>query len=219
MNKFENFFFNHDKQLSVHKWHHYFEIYDRHFKKFIGRNPVILEIGVSKGGSIEMWNYYFDNQCQIYGLDIDPKCKELESHFNNVKIFIGDQSDSGVLQMIRENMPKIDVLIDDGSHVNEHLVKTFNALYDHLQPGGVYLIEDLHTCYWSAYGGGLRHPSSFIEFSKPLIDELNFTHIPNGQASKYSQTMQSLHYYDSVLVVEKFEKYVPVQATIRGPGV
>ena len=39
-----------------------------------------LEIGVYLGGSIDMWNYYFDSKCTIIGLDIDPKCKLLEKY-------------------------------------------------------------------------------------------------------------------------------------------
>jgi len=66
MNKLEKFFYGEDnKILCIHKWHHYFKIYDRHFKKFIDKNPIILEIGSSPGGSLEMWNNYFDEKCTI----------------------------------------------------------------------------------------------------------------------------------------------------------
>ena len=58
MNKLEDYFYNKEKKLPVHKWLHYFDIYDRHFKRFIGKNPVILEVGVAEGGSLEMWNYF-----------------------------------------------------------------------------------------------------------------------------------------------------------------
>src|SRR5665647_711184 len=91
MNRFEEFFFHAPKTHQIHKWHHYFKIYDQHFKRFIGTNPVIVEIGVFNGGSLDMWNYYFQGQCQIYGVDIDPACKSLET--GNIKIIIGDQSD------------------------------------------------------------------------------------------------------------------------------
>jgi len=38
----------------IHKWDHYFEIYDRHFNKYIEKDVVVLEIGVSQG---EQSNY------------------------------------------------------------------------------------------------------------------------------------------------------------------
>ena len=67
MNKLEEYFFNKtDKTLKSCKYHEYLKIYDRYFKKFIGKNPTILEIGVQAGGSLEMWNHYFDKKCEIY---------------------------------------------------------------------------------------------------------------------------------------------------------
>ena len=77
MNKLAQFFYNEPKRRAVHKWEHYLDIYDKHFKKFQGKNPKILEIGVYKGGSIDMWKWYF-GECTIYAIDIDPACKALE---------------------------------------------------------------------------------------------------------------------------------------------
>ena len=79
MNDFASFFWNKPKRFPVHKWHHYFDIYDRHFSKYRGQNPTIVEVGVAKGGSIEMWNSYFDNKFTIYAIDIDPECKKYEN--------------------------------------------------------------------------------------------------------------------------------------------
>jgi cephalosporin hydroxylase len=217
MNDFSDFFWNHPKKLKVHKWHHYFDIYDRHFLKYKGTNPVILEIGVAKGGSLEMWNYYFKGECTIYGIDIDPQCKKYESEFSNVKIFIGDQSDTNFLNQIKSEVPKVDILIDDGSHMNRHIIKSFEELYSTVTPGGTYLIEDLHTSYWSEYyGGGLLRPGTAIEYLKTLIDKLNAKHqkITTKQFSwskeavhkpddSFSITTNSLHFYDSIAVIEK----------------
>lgn len=53
MNRFHEF--NNGYHKLVHEKHsHYLDIYDRHFKKFVGKNPKLLEIGVRHGGSIEM---------------------------------------------------------------------------------------------------------------------------------------------------------------------
>src|SRR4029077_15203123 len=43
----------------IHKWHHYFGIYHRHFERFRGRSPVGLEVGVSPGGSVAVWPLLF----------------------------------------------------------------------------------------------------------------------------------------------------------------
>lgn len=202
-NKFSKFFFEVDKKFLISKWNHYFDIYERHFNKFIGKEPVIVEIGVADGGSLEMWNYYFDNKCKIYGIDINPSCKKVENTFPNVTILIGDQNDDIFLDRILNEIPPIDILIDDGSHIQQHLIKGFQKLYQHIKPGGIYLIEDLHTSYWHQYGGGLKKPDSFIEFSKSLIDELNAFHIQENVDKSFAIKTDSLHYYDSIFVIER----------------
>lgn len=116
MNDLENYFYNNNKRL-IHKFDHYFEIYDRHFSKFRGKEVNVLEIGVSHGGSLQMWKEYFGQKCNIYGIDIFPKCKEFEEE--NIKIFIGSQSDRSFLQNVCEQIPKIDIIIDDGGHTME----------------------------------------------------------------------------------------------------
>ena len=85
-NKFEDFFYKNKKNI-LNKWDHYFDIYERHFYKYQNKDIVLLEVGVSNGGSINMWSNYFGKNSKIYGIDIDPRCKEFEK--NNVKIFIG----------------------------------------------------------------------------------------------------------------------------------
>jgi len=52
-------------------------------------------------------------------------------------------------------------------------VASFRFLYPRLDRNGVNMVEDLHTAYWDAYGGGLRREGTFIELCKGLIDELN----------------------------------------------
>lgn len=230
MDDFSDFFWNQSKTLKIHKWHHYFEIYDRHFSKYRNTNPVILEIGVAQGGSLEMWNYYFKGQCTIYGVDIDPRCQKYEKEFSNVKIFIGDQNNDTFLQELKNAIPQIDILIDDGSHMNSHIIKTFEAMYPNIAFGGTYLIEDLHTSYWSEYDGGLNRPGTAIEHLKTLIDKLNAKHqnrvIPKKLTwgkdtvltadTTFSSITNSLHFYDSIAVIEKHTSIQPsVQASIR----
>ena len=105
-------------KLSVHKWHHYFKIYNRHFKRFIGRNPTILEIGIYKGGSLEMWNYYFDGKCQIYGIDIDKNCLNIPNvlEVDNINVTLGDQSNRDFWKEYLKDKPKFDIVIEDGGH-------------------------------------------------------------------------------------------------------
>lgn len=203
MNDLEAFFAKHDGRL-LDKWHHYFEIYDRHFARFRGRPINVVEFGVSQGGSLQMWRHYFGPNAKIYGVDINPNCKQFEEH--GIEIFIGDQEDRHFLQRLAQTLPPIDVLIDDGGHTMRQQINTYEELFPRIVPDGVYLVEDLHTSYLKRWGGAYGKKSSFIEYSKHFIDSIHAWHSrePNKlSVSEFTKTVHSLHYYDSVLVVEK----------------
>lgn len=202
-NDLRRYFENNPGRL-LQKWLHYFEIYDHHFRRYRGKPVTIVEIGVFHGGSIQLWKDYFGPKAEIYGIDIDSRCKQFEEE--NVHILIGDQSDRNFLRKLREAIPRPDILIDDGGHLMHQQIATFEELYPHVADDGIFLCEDLHTSYWPDWGGGLRRPGTFIEYSKRLIDSLNGFYIKNvPQASPISitQSAHSLHYYDSMLVIEK----------------
>jgi hypothetical protein len=103
-------------------------------------------------------------------------------------------------------MPKIDILIDDGGHTMQQQIATYEELFPHIDPNGVYLCEDLHTSYWPEYGGGYNHRGTFVEYSKKFIDHINAWHATEGsqlQVTEFTKSAYSLHYYDSVLVIER----------------
>lgn len=209
MNDLEKYFKNNNKNL-IHKWDHYFEIYNRHFNKFRGKEVVLLEIGVSHGGSLQMWKEYFGENIRIIGIDIDPKCKKFEE--KGIEIFIGSQEDINFLSNIKSKIPKVDILIDDGGHTMNQQIVTFKCLYDHVKDEGVYLCEDLHTSYWKSFGGGYKNNGSFIEFSKNFIDKINAWHSADKSeldVDIFTKTTDSLHFYDSVLVIEKKKRNAP----------
>lgn len=210
MNKFEKYFFHEQKKLPVHKWHHYLEIYDNHFNRFINKTPNILEVGVNEGGSLEMWDCYFDGKCNIYGIDINKECLDVPKKLNkpNIQIEIGNQADRGFWKNYLKDKPKFDIVIEDGGHTMIQQIVTFEELYDHVDENGVYLCEDLHTSYWSGYGGGYKNNKTFIEYSKDFIDGINSQYfreeINNIDKLKHIRaTTKSIHYYDSVIVLEK----------------
>ena len=202
MNDLKKYFKNNDKNL-IHKWDHYFDIYERHFKKFQNKKINLLEIGVSKGGSLQMWKNYFGDKANIYGIDIDPLCKNLEE--DNIEIFIGSQTDRTFLKEVKKRLPKLDILIDDGGHTMSQQIISYEELFDHLNDNGVYLCEDLHTSYWLKWGGGYKRKGTFIEFSKNWIDSLNAFHSrqKNYLESKFTNSVNSIHYYDSIVILEK----------------
>jgi hypothetical protein len=202
----------------IHKWHHYFEIYHRHFQRFRGASPVVLEIGVQHGGSLQMWREYFGAGASIVGVDINPACAQIREP--QISVVIGDQSDRAFLRGLRALVPRVDILIDDGGHTMQQQIATFEELYQHVHPEGVYLCEDLHTSYWPQFGGGLRRPGTFIEFSKALIDRLHGWHAaePGFGPDDFTRGAFGLHYYDSILVIEKRPVPKPVHSRTGRPA-
>src|SRR5262252_2415670 len=105
MGELETYFLNNPGKR-IHKWRHFFEIYEQHFGRFKGKDVHLLEIGIDSGGSLEMWQAYFGPQAKVYGSDINPACKELEK--DGFRIFIGDQNDRHFLSKLKVEIPKLD---------------------------------------------------------------------------------------------------------------
>ena len=187
---------------AIHKWPHYFPIYERHFAPWRGRSLVFLEIGVAKGGSLEMWRRWFGPMAVIVGVDIDRRCAGRAGA--GVDVRIGDQSDPQFLQRVIDEFGVPDIVLDDGSHQMADIKASFDFLYPRIGLNGVYMVEDLHTAYWKRFGGGLDEPASFINIAKGLVDQLNADHA-EGAITPDAFTRQTLAiaFYDSVVVFEK----------------
>ena len=207
-NKFKEFFFNNNKNI-INKWDHYFEIYDRHLKKYKNKDIVLLEVGVSKGGSLQMWADYFGKGSKFFGIDIDSKCKEFENE--NTKIFTGSQSDKEFLRSVKDEIPPIDILIDDGGHYMDQQKILFEEMFENIKDNGVYVCEDTHSSYWLFFGGGYKRRGTFIEYSKNFIDMLNAFHSEQKRykTNYFTKSVNSIHYYDSVIVIEKRKREKP----------
>ena len=149
-----------------------------------------------------MWKRFFGPHCQIVGLDIDPRCMELEE--DQIAIRIGDQSDSSFLQEVIDEFGTPSVILDDGSHMMAAVLKSFGFLYPRMASDGVYFVEDMHTSYMSKYGGGTGRPGSFIEHAKGLIDELNADWTQGAvPVSEFTRNTLSIHFYESCVVFER----------------
>jgi cephalosporin hydroxylase len=188
----------------IHKWNHYFDIYDRHFAPYRKRAVTVVEFGVSHGGSLQMWKRYFGRKARIVGVDIEPRCAKLAE--DRIEIVIGDQEDRGLLRSLRERFAPIDVVIEDGGHTMTQQIATFEEMWPGVRDGGVYLVEDLHTSYWPKYGGGYKRAGTFIEYAKDLIDQQHAWHSRDESelaVDDYTRTIRGMHVYDSVIVFDK----------------
>lgn len=189
----------------INKWEHFYEVYDRHFARYRDQDITILEVGISGGGSLQLWRTYFGPKARIFGIDIDPNCKRFEAP--GTRVFIGDQGDAAFLEQVVSETGPLDILIDDGSHAHHHQLATFRALFPHIKDDGIYCCEDLFSSYLpEPYGGGLRKPGTYVEFLKDMIDELNAWFWREGvenTSDAFANVVHGMHFYPTLLVVEK----------------
>ena len=147
--------------------HNYTKLYSLYFEPIRQEKLRIFEIGVDKGYSIKTWKEYFPN-AEITSIDIlDLKHMEEE----RVHVLQGDQSDTVFLKKVNDMHGPFDIIIDDGSHHNNDMKNSFDFLFPLLKEGGLYIVEDLHACYW-----GASHNTGdpvFIDTLKKLVDDVN----------------------------------------------
>lgn len=200
--------FDSDKWGGVH-W--YTPHYDRHFAPLRNAPVRLPEIGIggydvpeAGGGSLRMWQRYF-RRGLVYGLDIFEK-RLPEPRVRTIR---GDQNDPAFLARLGAGIGPLDIVIDDGSHVNEHVLTSFHALFPYVRPGGLYVIEDLQTSYWPSYGGDSRNlasPSTSIGLLKSLIDGLHhkeYDHAPDPAASYTDAHVTAVHFYHNIAFIVK----------------
>ena len=197
-------YFKNNKDKKIFKWIHYFPIYEKHFKPLRDRPIKMLEIGILNGGSLQMWKDYFHPDSIIVGIDIDSRCSKYEYDSPNIKIRIGDQSNTEFLQSLVDEFGEFDLVLDDGSHHVNHVNKTFQFLFPKIANDAVYFIEDTHAAYWDSHGGSVENPESINNVAKKMIDIINAEHTKGKIASDYfTKNVKCISCYDSIVVFDR----------------
>lgn len=201
-------YFHTNTGLPINKWTHYLPLYERYFSPFRDKNTLFLEIGTGQGGSSRMWQHYFGPSAQIVSIDIREECHQFEN--DQIKIRVGDQSDPAFLQAIVDEFGPPDIVLDDGSHIMQHVKATFQYSFPRINREALYFVEDMHTAYWPAYGGKLRQPGTFIEDMKEMVDEINADNPHHDRMnaglmprSNISSMVRGIFFHQSIVVIEK----------------
>jgi cephalosporin hydroxylase len=193
--------------------HHFYTPIYYDYLKHLKNSPLsLLEIGVGgysiplEGGhGLRMWNGFFQN-AKIYGLDIHDK-----SFMNKgrIRVFVGSQTDEEILRRVVEETGPLDIIVDDGSHINSHVIKSFEYLWSFLKAGGFYFVEDCHTSYWDEiatdgtdFEGG-NHAGTSMNYFKQLADSVNFEHSNGRIFHKLLPDLQSIAFHKELICLKK----------------
>jgi hypothetical protein len=147
----------------------------------------LLEIGVHEGGSIRMWHEYFP-AARIVGVDVKPI--ELKDDLPRYTFVKGSQADLTLLLRLA-TQHKFRVIVDDGSHLWGHQIFTFQTLFPYLEPGGIYICEDIQTSYGALaerYSAGAKESAAAYFFRVAQA-------VTAGTALEVKQTEDPLLYY------------------------
>lgn len=177
------------------------DIYEPYFEPLKDKPLNIVEIGVLSGASLFTWQEYF-TQAMIFGLEINPPPIETD----RIKVFKCDQGDIIDLATCKDRIPgKLDIVIDDGSHINDYTLLAFHYLFDHLNSGGLYIIEDTLCTYDTASkdwpGMVLNSPIANFYNQRIDVDRFILKHI---QEMDFSQSqIFYVHFYRNLIIIKK----------------
>lgn len=178
--------FGTDKAIHTFKGVDYLDVYSGYFEPVRESVKTVFEIGVLRGASLKVWREYFP-KAEIWGLDIDPEA--IADYGERIHVVQGSQIDPLALAKIAPGC-LFDVVIDDGSHVVDHILRTFELVWPRVKPDGFYVVEDLQVSYWDISGEvkkwpGQHHnpPDTNYKNDRAKLDRLFTTSIQSLERS------------------------------------
>lgn len=195
------------------KWIHYFDVYRRVLAPYVGKPVRVLEIGVFHGGGLDQLRYLLGPDAELLGIDIGEESQAVCA--GRFEVMIGDQTDRDFLaRLVAEHGP-FDVIIDDGGHSMRQQITAVEALFESLNEGGVYIVEDTHTSYWPPYHDA---DQTFMEWVKHRVDDLNaYHHSREADLPIWTTSVSGIHLFDSMVVLDK-KRHLPPFCEVAGTG-
>ena len=206
--------------LQVAKPAHYLAYYEQYFAPLVEKPITLLELGVYKGASLELFARYFENGL-ILGLDANAVERKFSSP--RIKFYQGLQDDPTLYAKIvqENNLTCLNIVIDDCSHIGSLTLDSFKLLFPMLASGGLYVIEDWGTGYWPKWPGGkefnssqhlhqnneqfLSHQNGIPGFIKQLVDEVAMADITDrrGLDNPTASLFEFVHIYPGIVFIKK----------------
>jgi SAM-dependent methyltransferase len=208
---------------SASKGNRNYQVYETFISALRQRKAgAVLELGVFEGASLKILGTYFPN-AKIVGVDIIDRSIDL-SGFSNIKVFVGDQSDEDFIGSLlgSNGIDELDLVIDDASHVGWFSRESFRFLFPKLRSGGIYIIEDWGTGYWSEWPDGssfqsnepisgagtfpkrfVSHDNGMVGFIKSLVDEVGYADIKERDHAGLVGQVAEMHIFPSFAILRK----------------
>ena len=96
---------------------------------------------------------------------------------------------------------------------------SFEELFGHIKGRRLPLRRHPHL-YWPRYQGGLKRRGTFMEYSKNIVDYINAWHSKQKslQVTEFTRSVNSVHFYDSIVVVERKPRQAPYSEKTGTPS-
>jgi hypothetical protein len=160
-------------ERSIFKIDNYLEFYEKKLSRFRDFPITLVEVGVFGGGSLELWKRYLHPDSKIIGVDLNPEAARFVP--NGCLFFSFNQEDPKAWSDFFDQVGRVDILIDDGGHLDNQQIQTIKSVMPRLSPGGLLFIEDLFFSYRRSQGNPSNR--SCISFLRNMIDELNYKYV------------------------------------------
>tara|TARA_Y100000591_G_C21733035_1_gene645165 strand:+ start:316 stop:1062 length:747 start_codon:yes stop_codon:yes gene_type:complete len=189
-------------------------VYDKILSKYRDKDITFVEIGVKDGGSLFFFKKYLP-KAKIIGIDLNEDCKKFEKYGFNIEI--GDQSSKEFWENFFIKYKKVDVVLDDGGHTNEQQINTVISCVPNIKDDGLLITEDVMCSYFKDFGNPNKY--SFVNFSKKVIDDVNFK-FPNIGKFNYSLNdhIYSIEFFESIIVFKINRNFCYSNSTINNNG-
>ena len=200
------------------KWgpHFYTPVYHSLFAHLREKPVRLLEVGVGGfhlstvgGESLSMWAEYFPSG-RIVGIDLAEKRLDLDPR---IRLYQGSEEDVPFLLRVVHECGPFDIIIDDGSHIPQHVVKTFTTLFPAMPDGGLYVIEDIQTTFWTSHGGSTVDGGDTMRLARNILEHINHTEIavvqPSRSVNPWMKSIRSFRAFHNLFVVEKGDNTEP----------
>lgn len=218
-NDLKTLFLNHSGKITDN-WALYVNELDNIFYPYQNQSINVLAFCIGNGGMLEVYSKYFANAKKIIGCDPNVTSQMLEFDDPRISLITGNYFTDEFEARVLQQASNYDIIIIDGVHHSDDLIRHFTRYFKHVNEKGIYLIKHLYSSYWAKFNGGLYNPFSAMAFFKRLADIINYEHWRDGQhnadyLSAYKEKfgvrlnktdlswIHSIHFYNSLCIIQK----------------